>query len=194
MNTKTTASVWWESLSPQWQQAFSLAVLQKKETPAEEELQALLDIQVLRLAGPGAPHPNCPVQLTDLSGVKDLKNLQLLVVTHHTISAVTELEGHNNLKSLFLFNNLITSLQGIEKLQQLEQLYVNSNELHSIKEIEKLTNLRELYVSDNRLTSLDGLTQQHADNMQRFVCLPNDGLSQKSIIEAERELGIICRR
>ena len=185
--------MWWESLSPEWQQAFRLAVLQKNEAPTEEEMEALQNLTVLRLAGPGAPHSNCSVELTDLSGVSGLKNLQILVVTHHAISNVTALEGLENLKSLFLFNNHISSLKGIEKLQQLEQLYVNSNQLQSIEEVEHLVNLRELYVNDNRLLSLAGLTPQHAGTMQRFICLPNHALQQKSIIHTERELGIMCR-
>jgi Leucine-rich repeat (LRR) protein len=192
LHTITNPSIWWESLSSKWQQAFSHAVIQK-EKPSEEDLQNICNMTVLRLAGPTAPHSNCPVELTDLSGVRELKNLEMLVITHHAIESVEEISGLTNLKSLFLFNNLISSLKGIENLHQLEMLYVNSNELRSIKEIEQLTNLKELYVSDNRLTSLEGLTEQHADHLERFVCLPNKELKQKNIIYAERELGIMCR-
>lgn len=184
---------WWESLSPQWQQAFSLSVLQKSTIPTEDDLAALRDMTVLRLAGPKAPHPNCSIELTDLSGITGLTKLQILIVSHHALTGIKEVTHLPELKSLFVFNNLIESLRGIEKLQQLEQLYVNCNELISIKEIAHLVNLQELYVSDNRLTSLEGLTEQHADKLKRFVCLPNEQLKHKEIIFAERELGIICR-
>lgn len=184
---------WWESLSPQWQQAFSLSVLQKSGIPTKEDLVALRDMTVLRLAGPKAPHPNCDVELTDLSGITGLTKLQILIVSHHALTGIEEVAHMRELKSLFVFNNLIESLRGIEQLQQLEQLYVNCNELVSIKEVANLVNLQELYVSDNRLTSLEGLTEQHADKLKRFVCLPNEQLKHKEIIFAERELGIICR-
>lgn len=184
---------WWESLSPQWQQAFSLSVLQKNTTPTEEELTLLLDLPVLRLTGPKAPHPNCSFELTDLSGITQLSKLQILIVSHNALTGIEEVAQLPELKSLFVYNNLIESLHGIEQLNKLEQLYVQCNELVSIKEISNLVNLQELYISDNRLTSLEGLTEQHADKLKRFVCLPNEQLKHKEIIFAERELGIICR-
>lgn len=186
---------WWESLSPQWQQAFSLSVLQKNTAaPTEEDLISIRDMVVLRLAGPKAPHPNCSFELTDLSGVTGLTKLQILIVSHHALTGIEEVAQLPELRSLFVYNNLIESLRGIEKLDKLEQLYVQCNELSSIKEIETLVNLQELYVSDNRLTSLEGLTEQHADKLKRFVCLPNEQLKHKTIIHTERELGIICRK
>jgi Leucine-rich repeat (LRR) protein len=184
---------WWKSLSPQWRQAFNIAVLQKETAPTEEELETILAMAVLRLAGPTAPHPNCNFELTDLSGITALENLGILIVTHHALTGIEEVASLPQLKALFVFNNRIQSLRGIEGLHQLEQLYVHCNELSSIAAIEGLVQLQELYVSDNKLTSLAGLTEKHADHLKKFVCLPNENLKQKEIIHAERELGIICR-
>jgi Leucine-rich repeat (LRR) protein len=189
----STNQQWWESLSPQWQQAFSLAILKKDNPPTEEDLEGILNMTVLRLAGPTAPHPNCNLELTDLSGVAALKNLQILIVSHHALSGIREVAELPALKSLFVFNNRITSLQGIEALEQLEQLYVNSNELSSIKEVTSLPNLLELFVNDNRLISLEGLTEIHADNLKKFICMPNQLLKPKEILRVERDLGILCR-
>lgn len=190
----STNQQWWESLSPKWQQAFSLSVLKKDSPPTEEDLEAILNSTVLRLAGPTAPHPNCNLELTDLSGVAALKNLQILIVSHHALSGIKEVAGLTALKALFVFNNQITSLQGIEKLEQLEQLYVNSNELSSIEEVSSLPNLLELYVNDNRLISLEGLTEMHAENLQKFICMPNRLLKPREILRVERDLGILCRQ
>lgn len=183
---------WWKSLSPQWQQAFALSVLQK-ESPAEEDLELIMQMAVLRLAGPTAPHPNCSFELTDLSGITALKNLQMLIVSHHALTGLKEVAAIPQLKTLMVFNNKIESLEGVEALQQLEQLYVNSNELHSIKELEQLPQLKELYISDNRLSSLEGLTAAHADNLNRFVCMPNDQIKPKEILRVERDIGLRCR-
>lgn len=188
-----TNQQWWESLSPQWRQAFYMAVLQIDNEPSEEALSNLRSMVVLRLAGPGAPHPNCSFELTDLSGVTALNDLQVLIVSHHALNGIAEVASLPELKSLFVFNNRIESLQGIEQLHNLEQLYVQCNELRSIKEVEGLLQLKELYVSDNKITSLAGLTEKHADTLKKFVCLPNEFLKQKEIIYTERELGIICR-
>ena len=193
MNKNILNQNWWKSLSPEWRQTFSLFVLQKREEPTDADLDFLLNLQVIRLAGPTAPFPNCTFELKDLSGIASLLKLETLILSHHAIENIEEVAGLPLLKSLFLFNNKICSLKGIENLKNLEQLYVQCNHIQSIKEIEKLLSLKEVYISDNKITSLDGLTEAHADNLKRLVCLPNEALKQKVIIHTERELGIICR-
>ena len=193
MKNTLTHLNWWKSLSPQWRQAFAMSVLLHSNEPVAAELEQLLNMQVLRLAGPGAPFSNCSIELTDLSGIAAMHQLETMIVTHHAIETIAEVAALTRLKSLFLFNNRINNLEGIEGLQYLEQLYVQCNQLSSIKPIRNLLNLKEVYISDNNLTSLDGLTEAHADNLKKFVCLPNENLKQKEIIHVERDLGIICR-
>lgn len=184
---------WWRSLSPEWRQAFSMTVLLHNDQPSAADLQMLKNLQVLRVAGPSAPFSNCTIELTGLSGVTKLKNLQTLIVTHHKIQTIQMLAGLSRLTNLFLFNNQIKSLDGIEGLQHIEQLYVQHNLLVSIKPIEALLNLKEICISNNRITSLEGLTEAHSEKLKKFVCLPNELLKQKEIIYTERQLGIICR-
>lgn len=159
----------------------------------KQQLYDLYNLQTIRLAGPSSPFPNTPVELTNLSGIKDLPNLSIIIITHHKIQSLTPLSSLNQLRSLFLFNNAIASLNGIETLTSLEQLYVQCNQISSIKPVEQLINLKEFYIHDNCIASLDGLTENHSDKLNRFVCRPNNQLKQKEIIRAERELGIICR-
>jgi len=184
---------WWKSLSQQWRQAFSISMLRHENTPSETEFEMLMNLQVLRLAGPSAPFPNCSIELTNLSGLSAMTNLETVIITHHKIKAIEEIARLSQLKSLFLFNNQIKSLKGIESLYNLGQLYVQCNRIETIKEVEALVNLRELYISNNNITSLNGLTEAHSDKLKKFVCLPNEQLKQKEIIHVERELGIICR-
>lgn len=185
--------VWWEQLEPQWQKAFGMPVLMHCNEPTPAELDMLYNLQTIRLTGPSAPFPNMQFELTNLSGMKDLPNLTVIVITHHKIENIQVLCKLTRLRSLFLFNNSITGLEGIEELTALEQLYVQCNQVSSIKPIEHLTNLREVYINDNCIDSLDGLTEKHSDKLLTFVCRPNAQLKQKEIIRAERELGIICR-
>lgn len=193
MEKYSTNFNWWKSLSQQWRQAFSISVLRHENALSETELEMLMNLPVLRLAGPSAPFPNCSIELTDLSGLEAMTKLETLIITHHKIETIEEVAALSQLKSLFLFNNQIKSLKGIERLYNLEQLYVQCNRIETIKEVELLVNLKELYISDNNITSLNGLTEAHSDKLKKFVCLPNDQLKQKEIIHAERELGIICR-
>lgn len=170
-----------------------MLVLSHGNEPSEAELEMLHHRQVIRLAGPTAPFPNCSIELTDLSGIEALARLETVIITHHSIETIEAVAGLPQLKSLFLFNNHIKSLAGIEGLVNLEQLYVQCNRIESIKAIEPLLNLKEVYISDNNISSLDGLTEAHAENLKKFVCLPNERLKQKEIIHVERDLGIICR-
>ncbi|MEO8765026.1 MAG: leucine-rich repeat domain-containing protein [Ginsengibacter sp.] len=185
---------WWQQLELQWQEAFKAAVLKHANEPNPVELDFLCNLQTIRLVGPTAPFPNLQVELTNLSGIKALTKLEIVIVTHHKIVDIDVLRDLPHLKSLYLFNNSITSLEGIETLTQLERLYVHSNKISSIKPVEQLTNLQEFYINDNSISSLDGLTEKHSDKLLRFFCLPNEQLKQKEIIRAEREFGIICRK
>jgi Leucine Rich repeats (2 copies) len=184
---------WWKNLEPLWKQAFAITLFKHPDEPTQEDLALVYNAPALRFAGPEAPFPNMSFEVTNLTGVSQLPNLEILVVTHHKIISIKELETLQRLKSLFLFNNQIKSLEGIEALENLEQLYVQCNQIESIRPIEKLTNLKEVYVNSNRLSSLEGLTEQHADKLTNFFCKPNDLLKQKEIIRVERELGILCR-
>jgi len=185
---------WWKQLEPQWMQAFRLVVTCHQNEPTVAELENIFTIPTIRLAGPTAPFPNMQFELTNLSGLRYLSNLSIVIITHHKIENIEVLSHLTNLRSLFLFNNNIKSLHGIEELTQLEQLYVQCNQIISIKPIEKLINLKELYINDNRIETLDGLTEKHSDKLTMFICRPNEQLKQKEIIRAEQELGIICRR
>jgi Leucine-rich repeat (LRR) protein len=183
----------WKQLEPQWQKAFQVSVLKHSNEPNPAELDALYNLQTIRLAGPTAAFPNLQFELTNLSGIQHLFNLEIIVITHHKIADIKVLSNLSHLKSLFLFNNSIASLEGIESLTQLEQLYVHCNQISSIKPVEHLVNLKEFYINDNCITTLEGLTEKHSDKLLKFACRPNEQLKQKEIIRVERELGIICQ-
>ncbi|MCF3111447.1 leucine-rich repeat domain-containing protein [Niabella sp. CC-SYL272] len=184
---------WWNNLEQQWKQAFEVTFFRSTATPSISDLEQLQNTTVLRLVGPRAPYPNMDFELTNLSGIAALQQLEILVVTHQQIKDLQLLASLKNLKSLFLFNNQIESLEGIEGLTDLEQLYIQFNNIASLTPLQQLTQLKEVYIHHNALTSLDGLTETHSDNLATFFCLPNSGLKQKEIIRAENHLGIRCR-
>lgn len=160
--------------------------------PAPDELESLWQAPALRFAGPQAPHPNMNFELTTCSGLAGMSNLEILVLTNHQLERLDEMASLPQLKGLFVNNNGLRSLHGIETLTQLEQLYAQLNRLESIEPIRNLAKLREVYVSLNALTTLDGLTRQHTA-VKKFFCLPNDGLTDRIIMQTERRLGIRCR-
>ncbi|MCH5715926.1 protein phosphatase 1 regulatory subunit 42 [Niabella hibiscisoli] len=159
---------WWNSLEQQWKDTFGGITLGHFNPPTVSEIEQLHTSKVLRLAGPGAPYPNMAFQLTNLSGIRDFRYLEILVVTHHQLKSIKPLQSLKNLKSLFLFNNEIESLEGIEDLTELEQLFVQFNKIDSLKPLQNLTRLKEVYVNNNLITSLEGLTETHADKLEVF--------------------------
>ncbi|MGJ7031951.1 leucine-rich repeat domain-containing protein [Niabella hirudinis] len=193
MESGLSGKDWWYHLEPDWKKAFGSTFFNHLNHPATGELEVLYQATALRFAGPRAPYANLDFELTNLSGVAQLSNLEVLVATHHQIRNLSGLQGLGKLKSLFLFSNQIESLDGIESLTGLEQLYVQFNHICSLKPLEQLTRLRELYINNNRVTSLDGLTEAHSDRLAAFFCKPNDQLRQKEMIYAENKLGIRCR-
>ena len=184
---------WWRQLSADWKSAFGTAFFHYSNEPTAEELAQLYQTTVLRFSGPAAPYPNMAFELSDLSGIAPLHNLELLVATHHQINNIEALSSLKKMKNLFLFNNKIQSLKGIESLTALEQLYVQCNRIESLEPIKSLSNLREVYIHDNHLSTLEGLTEEHSEKLTKFFCMPGNSLPQKEIIRVENNLGIRCR-
>ncbi len=187
---------WWLELEDQWKKAFNEVVLNKgavSSTPTSEELEVIVTSPVLRFAGPRADFPNMSFELTNLSGIKGLPNLEILVAIFHQIKSIRELASLPKLKSLFLNNNLIESLKGIEELDKMEMLYVNVNQIESIEEVKQLTNLKEFYCNYNRLSSLKGINLKHEGTLKKFFPLPNDDLSFREVQRVEQKIGIKCR-
>jgi Leucine-rich repeat (LRR) protein len=184
---------WWRQLSPDWKLAFETVFFHHSNEPTTEELAQLYQTTVLRFSGPAAPYPSMAFELSNLSGIAQLHNLELLVATHHQLTNIEALSALKKMKNLFLFNNRIESLKGIESLTALEQLYVQFNGIKSLKPVEYLLNLQEVYIHNNNLSSLDGLTEKHSEKLTKFFCMPGNKIQQKEMIRVENNLGIKCR-
>lgn len=189
-------SQWWKQLPAYWKSAFNEAFLGKDTdyTPNETDLQKIHTTPVIRFAGPRAPYPNMRTELPNLSGLEGLKNLEILVVTHHAVSDLRGIEQLTRLKSLFLFNNRLTSLHGVEKMTRLEELYIQCNAVSSLEPLRGLTRISKLYCSNNELVSFEGITPAHARSLTAFYALPNPGVPQKEVIRLENRLGIRCMK
>lgn len=184
---------WWYKLETQWKNAFAKVFFGHSNEPTQEELQNLFDAPAMRFAGPAAPYPNLQFELTNLSGLAELQNLEILVLIHHQIEEIDELKELRRLKNLFLYGNKIRSIEPLEDLLKLEQMYLQDNQIQSIVPLRKLTNLKELYVNGNSISSLNGLTEEHAEKLEIFFCKPNDNLKRAEMMRIERELAIKCR-
>ena len=100
----------------------------------------------------------CSNEITDLSGIESLKNLEILYLNGNKLTGnLKKLSGLKKLKSLSLEENKITSLLGIEKLTKLEELNIFDNQVTKLGELKKLTKLTKLSLSYNKLKNLSGI-------------------------------------
>ncbi len=184
---------WWNQLSELWKMAFNETLFKNKtiDTPTTAQLQSIWDLTVLRMAGPTAVFPNMSFELDDLSGLRDLVNLEILVVVNQNFESFEEIAGLTSLHSLFLFSNRIKVLKGVEKMHGLKKLYINDNLVSTLQALSNLTALESLHCANNKITSLKGIGKQHKE-LKEFFCLPNEGIWQSEIIRFETETHIRC--
>jgi internalin A len=110
--------------------------------------------------------------ITKISGLECLSELQRLFVSHNRISEISGLEQLSKLKELYLNFNEISAITGLESVTSLEKLYLSSNQIQSLRGLENLSALQQLYISNNYIRSLNGLEnlkslqQLHLNNNQ----------------------------
>jgi Leucine-rich repeat (LRR) protein len=194
-DTPEKRAEWWNGLEEQWQKAFKQAVLQKSQyhEPTDKDYQFVLESEVARFVGPRGMTPNMDFELTNLSGIKYLSNLTLLISTHQVLKDISGVEHLSKLKSLFLNGNKIKNIRELHYLPQLTHIYCNANQITNLQPIQRLTNLEVLYCCYNRLENLEGITQYHAKKLKEFVPLPNEAIKLSEIKRIE-EMEIKCKK
>lgn len=189
-------TLWWNTLSDAWKLVFNAVYknLYTTDIPDNDTLNLLCNIQVMRFAGPTAMYPNMQIELEDMSGISQLQNLKILVVVNHNITSLKGIEELKNLESLFVFENKISDISSVSCLPNLKEFYFQSNLVTSLKDLSHNYNLKTIYCSRNRLESLEGITEQHADQLTNFICLPNEFIKDREIIQFENRVGIRCNK
>jgi len=193
-DTSDKLRAWWNSQEEQWQIAFNQAVLRKSDDyqPTEEEIKYIIETPTLRLVGPRGMHPNIDFELTNLSGVKHLSNLTILVVSHQKLTHLEGIEHLSQLESLFVNANKLTNLKEVHYLPQLKELYCNVNQIIDLHPLANLTQLEVINCQYNKLNSLEGITPKHAE-LKEFIVLPNEKIMEKERMRIE-EMGIQCKK
>lgn len=190
------ARSWWMGLTDSWKQAFNETMLRRTtlEMPDNLALHGMFTAQTLRFAGPQAPFPSTAAELEDLSGVKGLQHVKILIVTFHHLRHLHELSGLKQLTSLFVNNNQITNLEGVQSLEHLHEIYFNVNLVDTLLPLTELTQLHTIYCNYNQIRSLEGIGEQHRAHLRNLVCLPNEVLPDTEVIRMERDIGIRCKK
>ena len=192
---------WWDGLEEQWQKALIANSLNVKLTsealktynPTDEELQYILESPTLIVVGAKGQNTRIDFELTNLSGVKHLTNLSILIVTHHQITSLAGIEYLNQLENLFVNANQLTNLKEVHYLPNLTQLYCNDNQIKDLQPLARLTKLTTIHCNYNQLINFEGITINHTQNLKNFICLPNDKIYQREIKRLEA-INIQCKK
>lgn len=148
---------WWFDLEPQWRQAFVEAVfmykyLNNKEnySPSDKELTHLFSLKRLEVCGSGFfknrnNHPTITFQLTNLTGVANLTNLERLECDYNgQIESLEPLHHLKNLATLWCDNNRISDLVPLMELPNLNTLCCWNNQIKNIEPLASIVQLAHL--------------------------------------------------
>jgi Leucine-rich repeat (LRR) protein/GTPase SAR1 family protein len=93
-------------------------------------------------------------QISDLSFLKKLSNLQSLNLSANKITDISWLKHLFNLRTLDLRSNNISEVRSLENLSNLRNLNISHNNIRDIKFIENLFRIKELNISNNHLADI----------------------------------------
>ena len=98
---------------------------------------------------------NASPKLSNLSPLKDMKNLEELSIGSSGISDLSPLSGLTSLKKLDLCNSNISDISALKNLTNLTELKLDNNKITNISYISDLANLQELSFINNKVTVSD---------------------------------------
>lgn len=125
-------------------------------------------------------------QITDISGLRDLNDLEVLDASQNQISDLSALEGHKELYNLKLNQNHIANIDAISGCEKLMVLDLSDNEIQSLAALSSCGKLEYVYVNRNQLKNLSGLEQ--ALELSTIEATENqleniDGLSNSTVLK-----------
>lgn len=95
--------------------------------------------------------------ISDISVIKDMKNLETVDLDGLDIKELDVLKEMRKLKKLVLANNRISSIDCLKDCVELEYLDIRNNQLKDITPLERLIMLEYLYLSENGIDNIDAL-------------------------------------
>jgi Leucine-rich repeat (LRR) protein len=102
-------------------------------------------------------------EISEIPTLINLNDLEILNLSYNQVQVVTKLDTDNpncdNVKQLFLNDNLIIELPDFNNYLSLTTLDVKSNPIDNIASISNLENLRELDISHTNIGGLQGLAE-----------------------------------
>ncbi|HCV2828171.1 TPA: InlB B-repeat-containing protein [Listeria monocytogenes] len=94
---------------------------------------------------------NCRLSVSDLSSISNLTSLTSLYLSDNDISELSLLANLTALEWLSLENNEISDLSSISNLRQLVYLNLNNNQISDVSPLKRLSNLNSLHIINQSL-------------------------------------------
>ena len=95
-------------------------------------------------------------QISDLSPIRDLKNLERLQIRGQRISDLSALGVLQAIEYLALNNNQITDFSPLLRLASLKRLYLGGNKISAIPDLSAMRSLEDIGLSENQITEFEG--------------------------------------
>ena len=90
-------------------------------------------------------------QISNISAVSGLTNLQTLLLYDNQISDISALSGLTNLQTLYLDNNQISDISALSNLTKLQTLYLDKNNIEDITPINNMSSLQKCKVNNQTI-------------------------------------------
>ena len=94
-------------------------------------------------------------QITNISGISDLKYLKVLDLSNNKLTSIESLDGLN-IEELKLSCNMIKTLKGLENISRLTTLHINGNQINCLAPLTNCLQLKKIDICNN---SIDNIRQ-----------------------------------
>lgn len=95
--------------------------------------------------------------ITDLSGLEDLTNLEYLEIYNADITDLSKLKKLTNLKQIYFHHSDLTDLSGLENLTNLNRISISGSNVNDISALKNLTSLTSLVIGGEGITDISAL-------------------------------------
>jgi internalin A len=96
----------------------------------------------------------CANEISDISMLKELGNLEQLDLSSNQISDISMLKELGILTGLYLYSNQISDISMLKELGNLTYLFLSSNQISDVSMLKALVNLEELNLSFNQISEV----------------------------------------
>lgn len=98
-------------------------------------------------------------EVTDLTPLAGLKQIQLLVLTRNKIESIAPLAELERIQYLELSGNAVSDLAPLAKMTNMRSLYLSNNKITKIDTIKGLTKVYSLYLDGNKIEDFSPISQ-----------------------------------